>query len=208
MMTSPAADREPRTQAERRDESERRLLEATMELVAREGVSAATFDRIGRHAGYSRGLASHKFGSKDGLVRALIAFLHARQDEVLAVSDVAHMNGLDALLAYVRAHFEAMGARPDLRAYFSLLASAVADLSDIRAAFAQSHERVKRLLTEFVVRGKGEGVISKAANPEAVALMVGSALMGAAMQSLIDPAFDAAPVRDETLRMLHASLAA
>lgn len=199
---------EPRTQAARRDESERRLIEATVELVAREGVAAATFDRIGRHAGYSRGLASHKFGSKEGLVRALIAHLHARQDERLALGEVAHMNGLEALMAYVRAHYDALSAESDLRAYFSLLAAAVADLSDIRAAFAQSHERVKGLLTGFVARGKDEGVIAKCANPEAVALMIGSALMGAAMQSLIDPAFDAAPVRDETLRMLRASLAA
>jgi AcrR family transcriptional regulator len=206
MTTTSAA--EPRTQAQRRDESERRLIEATVELVAKEGVAAATFDRIGRHAGYSRGLASHKFGSKDGLVRALIAHLHARQDEMLALSDVAHMNGLEALMAYVRAHYDALSAEPDLRAYFSLLASAVADLSDIRAAFAQSHERVKGLLTAFVARGKGEGVILKSANAEAVALMVGSALMGAAMQSLIDPDFDAAPVRDETLRTLRAGLAA
>lgn len=205
-MTTTAA--EPRTQAARRDESERRLIEATVELVAREGVAAATFERIGRHAGYSRGLASHKFGSKEGLVRALIAHLHARQDEMLALSDVAQMNGLDALMAYVRAHYDALAAEPDLRAYFSLLAAAVADLSDIRAAFAQSHERVKGLLTTFVARGRDEGVIVRGANAEAVALMVGSALMGAAMQSLIDPAFDAAPVRDETLRMLRASLAA
>lgn len=206
MTTTLAA--EPRTQAERRDESERRLIEATVELVAQEGVAAATFDRIGRHAGYSRGLASHKFGSKDGLVRALIAHLHARQDEMLALSDVAHMNGLDAIIAYVRAHYDALSAEQDLRAYFSLLASAAADLSDIREAFAQSHERVKLLLAAFIARGQREGLIVKSANAEAVALMVGAALMGAAMQSIIDPAFDPAPVRDETVRTLRAGLAA
>jgi AcrR family transcriptional regulator len=55
-----------RSQAERRDASERQLIEATMAVVATRGVEAATFDAIGLAAGYSRGLASQKFGSSAG----------------------------------------------------------------------------------------------------------------------------------------------
>ena len=61
------------TQVERRAESEQRLLTAAAELIATEGFAAASLERVGAAAGYSRGLASQKFGSKDGLVTAVIA---------------------------------------------------------------------------------------------------------------------------------------
>ena len=61
-----------RTQAERRDESQRRLLEAAAALIQERGMAAATFENIGVRAGYSRGLATQHFGSKQGLIEALI----------------------------------------------------------------------------------------------------------------------------------------
>ena len=48
------------TQAERRDRSERELLGAAIRVVAGQGVSAATFDAIGREAGFSRGLVTQR----------------------------------------------------------------------------------------------------------------------------------------------------
>src|SRR3989338_11006175 len=90
-----------RTQAERRDESARNLLRAATEVIAGQGVTAATFEAIGARAGYSRGLATQKFGSKQGLIEALIAWLHARQDEGLSALGVDAMPGLDAVLTYV-----------------------------------------------------------------------------------------------------------
>ena len=206
MTETQTIDREARTQAARRDESERRLLEATLTLIVRDGVSAATFDRIGQAAGYSRGLASHRFGSKEGLVRALIDFLNARRDEVVDRLNLDHVTGLEALLTYAGAHFDEMAAKPDVRAYFTLLAAAVADLSEIRAAFAQSHERAKATLEGYIARGQREGVIARDVDAGAASLMVGSALMGVAMQAIVDPAFDHARVRDETLRMIRTGL--
>ena len=70
--TSTASETGRMTQAERRERSEQELLEATMRVVSEKGVAAATFDAIGREAGYSRGLVTQRFGSKDGLIRSLI----------------------------------------------------------------------------------------------------------------------------------------
>ena len=87
-----------RTQAQRRDVSERLLVEATLAVVAERGVSAATFDAIGQAAGYSRGLATQRFGSKQGLIDAVIAYLHARRDELMDAAHVAEMPPLEAVL--------------------------------------------------------------------------------------------------------------
>lgn len=65
-MTAPA-----RTQKQRREEAEAALLDAAAELVAEQGLRALTLARVGERAGYSRGLVTHYFGSKQALVERL-----------------------------------------------------------------------------------------------------------------------------------------
>lgn len=179
---------------------------ATLRIVASRGVSAATFEEIGREAGYSRGLAAQRFGSKDGLLKAVVAYLHEWQDEALAQRHVADMNGLDALCAFVRIHCDMIGRSDEARAYYMLLASTVADLTGGTLAFAESHRVMKALIAGIVARGGAAGDIAEGADPDAVALTVGSALLGLNLQCLIDPSTDPAPVRDELIAALRARL--
>lgn len=195
------------TQAERRDRSERELLGAALRVVAGEGVSAATFDAIGKEAGFSRGLVTQRFGSKEGLIRALIAHLHEWQGEVLDAADVSGMDGLTAICAFVHLHCESMRTSTEADAYFMLLAAAVADRLETRAAFSDSHEIERALLRGFIERGQASGHIRNDADADAEALMVGCALLGMRMQALIDAKFDAAPVRDALIASLKARLA-
>ena len=135
-----------RTQAERRDESGRSLLEAAIEVVAEQGVSAATFESIGRKAGYSRGLATQRFGSKQKLIEAVINHLHERQEAALAENRIDELPGLEAVLAYVDVYLRGLALNSEGRAYFMLLSAAVADAASLRAAFAAEHARVERRL--------------------------------------------------------------
>ncbi|HQP20056.1 MAG TPA: helix-turn-helix domain-containing protein, partial [Phenylobacterium sp.] len=84
-----------RSQAERRDESERRLIEAAAGLVVEQGIGAATFANIGERAGYSRGLVTQRFGSKQGLIEAMIERLQLRIGALLEDRGVEGMSGLD-----------------------------------------------------------------------------------------------------------------
>lgn len=196
-----------RTQAERRDESERRLLDATARVVAEQGVSAATFEAIGRSAGYSRGLATQKFGSKDGLIEALITDLHEQQNAFLTAHHIADLGGLDAVLAYVDLYLRHLGDGEATRAYFMLMADAVADASSLRAAFARSHERVKGRLAGLVARGQAEGGIRSELDPQAAALMVGGLLLGLSVQWLVDPDTDLDAIRQTSLDTLKLAFA-
>lgn len=206
-QSAPVEPRARRTQAERRDESARSLLRAATEVIAGQGVTAATFEAIGARAGYSRGLATQKFGSKQGLIEALIAWLHARQDEVLGAHGVDAMPGLEAVLTYVDLYLRDLGRQDEGRAYFMLLAGAVADRSLLRAAFAASHERVERRLEAMVQRGQAEGAIRREMDADAAALMIGSLLLGLSIQSLIDPDMDLEPIRATTLATVRLSFA-
>ena len=66
------------TQAERTALSDQKMFEVAIELVNERGTAKTTLKDIGEGAGYSRGLASYRFGSKDGLWMELFA----RFDEI------------------------------------------------------------------------------------------------------------------------------
>lgn len=195
------------TQAERRERSEQELLEATMRVVSEQGVSAATFDAIGKEAGYSRGLVTQRFGSKDGLIRALIAHLHAWQRQALDRDQVAEKDGLGALCAFVDLHCRTLEGQDEGTAYYMMLSAAVADRLDTREAFAESHEVERVLIRSIIERGQADGSVRADADADATALMTGCALMGLRMQCLIDPDTDVVPIRDALVQSLRARLA-
>src|ERR1700752_5068473 len=98
-MINRSVTRVRRTQAERREDSQRGLVRAAISVTAEQGVSAATFEAIGQRGGYSRSLVTRHFGSKQGLIDAVINYLHDRRAELAAEHGLDQMPGLDALLA-------------------------------------------------------------------------------------------------------------
>ena len=78
----------PRTQEFRRAEAERRLIAAAAEMVGEVGPSNVTLANVGERAGYSRGLATHHFGSKGALMQRLVeAVTHQFRDAMLNIPD-------------------------------------------------------------------------------------------------------------------------
>jgi AcrR family transcriptional regulator len=192
-----------RTQAERRDESERGLVKAAIAVVSEEGVSAATFEAIGQRGGYSRGLVGQRFGSKLGLIEAVIAYLHDEKESFATGHRVDSLRGLEALLTYVDLYLRRLARLDEVQAYFRLLSWAVADISAFRSAFASEHERIRERFEGWIVQGQAEGRIRRDLDPTAAALMVGSQLLGVSMQVLIDPAMDVDPIRTTCLAALR-----
>lgn len=207
-MTSSLKVPERRTQSDRRQQSEVELLRAATELIAEQGVAAATFENIGLRAGYSRGLVTQRFGSKQGLIEALIARLQARLEAQMDDRRLDQLNGLEAVLGFVDAFLTNLSRDGEMRAYFVLLAGAVADVSDLRAPFALAHKGAEERLEAMVLCGQAQGVIRADLNADAAALMVGSLLLGLSTQLLIDPGMDLEPIRETSLAMLRSSFAA
>ncbi len=197
-----------RSQAERRDESERQLVEATLKVVAGQGVSAATFEEIGRAAGVSRGLATQRFGSKRGLTEAVIAWLHRRREAVIEAEGIDRLPATEAIAHYVESLLDNLEREEGGRAYFMLLAAAVADTSPLLELFAASHERVRVWLRRTLQRGQESGEIRAGLDADTAALMIGSLLLGLGIQRLVDPSADMAKVRRTTLESLNRALLA
>src|SRR5882757_3248933 len=170
-----------RTQAERREDSERGLIRAAIAVTAEQGVSAATFEAIGERGGYSRSLVTRRFGSKQGLIDAVVSYLHDRRAELAAEHGFDRMSGLEALLA---------------------------DAGSLRTAFATAHEQVRTRLRHYVQRGQAEGCIRPDLDADAAALMVGSLQLGLSMQLLVDPTMNLDPIRKTSLATLRISFEA
>lgn len=204
---SPSAAGAPRrSQAERRDESERLLVEATLQVVADQGVSAATFEEIGRAAGYSRGLATQRFGSKRGLTEAVIAYLHRERETILEAEQIAEMPAFEAISHYIRGHMRGLTSEVSARAYFMLLAAGVADPSSLLELFSGSHDRVRVWLRAQIERGQADGEIRASADADATALVIGSLMLGMSIQWLVDPSTDLQPIQTAAIEGLRRSL--
>jgi AcrR family transcriptional regulator len=197
-----------RTQAERREDSERGLVRAAIAVTAERGVSAATFEAIGQRGGYSRSLVTRRFGSRQGLIDAVISYLHDRRRVLAAELGIDQMSGLDALLADTDLYLRSLSEKGELKAYFMMLSAAVADASSLRTAFAASHEQVRTRLRDYVQKGQAAGCIRSDLDADAAALMVGSLQLGLSMQLLVDPTMNLDPIRETSLATLRLSFEA
>jgi AcrR family transcriptional regulator len=73
-------------------------MRAAIAVVSEEGVSAATFETIARRGAYSRGLVTQRFGSKRGLIEAVIGYLRARPEAVAIEQRIDELCGLEGVL--------------------------------------------------------------------------------------------------------------
>lgn len=204
----PAIVRDRRTQAERRETSGRGLVQAAVAVVAEQGVSAATFQAIGTRSGYHRSLVTQRFGGKQGLTDAVIEYLYGQVDDRLRESHVDDLSGLQAVLTFMDLYLQELARNREMRAYFQLLSSAVAELSDLRTAFAAQHERVRQRLAAMIARGQADGSVNPGVDGASAGVMIGGLQLGLAMQLLVDPHTDLEAVRRTSLAALRASLSA
>jgi AcrR family transcriptional regulator len=186
---------ERRTQEERRNEAERKLVAAAAELVAEIGPSRVTLANVGERAGYSRGLATHHFGSKGALMQRLVeAVTQQFRDALVDPSG----EPLDELLRLIRIYFDVMSdLQPVNRARLVLWADAVTTPSDdIRPAMVfadrEFREEIEKRLRLAVTAQQIHTV-----NPHGLATVVIAMLRGVALQSLIDDHVDLAAARAE-----------
>lgn len=178
------------TQADRSSASELRLLKAAAVVLVEEGYSALTFDRVGEVSGYSRGLASQKFGSKDGMVLAVVTFLNNRLNARYIAGTEAATDPLDEILIYVRNFLDEIVIDPLSLSYFVLLATTVANKSSVQPAFVEAHDKVRQSLASMILRGQKKGIIRTDIDADTTALSIGAFQLGVATQLRLDPTFD------------------
>lgn len=113
-MTRPEGPRYRRYSSETRGAM---LVEAGLACLARGGITAFTVDNICREANASRGLITHHFGSKNGLLAAVYTTMYDRFTAVVAPGDRPEPD----LATLVEANFDPAVFNPDsLRIWLAL----------------------------------------------------------------------------------------
>ncbi len=192
-----------RTQAERRAEAEFRVLEATKQVIAERGVGAVTFATIGAQAGYSRGIVTHHFGDRRGLMQTL-----ARSLQNLVPAAPPDLPGRERLLAQVDLYLTTLQQRrQDTRVFSMLWAEAIAGDADLQPIFTECDIEFRAGLARSIRLGIDDGTISPALDPDATAMAIVGTLRGIGMQLvLIDASADFASLRRAITHILDAGL--
>ncbi len=148
-----------RTQAERSALAELRMTDAAIELLNERGIGGTTLKAIGEKAGYSRGLATHHFGSKAGLFRKVLKSVSAIWVEQLD-KHVGSKTGLEALLTGLAAHYRFVRGYP--RHIFAMQVLWLGSLdpgSEFKPNVAEFLRGQRKVVTRWIEEGQASGSI-------------------------------------------------
>jgi len=173
------------TQAERSALSDKRMYEAAVYFINERGTAKTTLKDIGERAGYSRGLASYRFGSKDGLWIELFNKFDELWKGHLG-NYVAGKRGLKAIVAALHAQRDIFEQQPDyLRAMYILWYESLGEESDIRAKLARHHQIYQRDLVRWVKQGVEDGEIDAQISAKYFAISYCSTMFGTIYQWVV-----------------------
>jgi len=178
------------TQSERSALAEEKMVNATIELLNSAGLAGKTLIAIGELAGYSRGLASHHFGSKSGLFRKVLKQINAVWTRDLE-QRVAGKTGLSAILGALDAHRDHVRRYPDhARAMNILWASSFDPASEFKPNVIEFHRLQRDAAAAWVVSGIQSGEIRNDIKPERFGEQFYASLLGINYQWLVNPEID------------------
>jgi AcrR family transcriptional regulator len=180
------AERGGRTQAERRDDAERRILVAAAELVGEQGFEALTLAQVGDRAGCSRGLPSHYFRTKEDLLSALGTFIVETFAERRRAS-AEGLTGFEALITSIRYYLQPpQQSAKTVRAFHAVLAGAI-HMPVLAVTVARLNKEARADIAARLREGIDSGVARPDMDPEIEAALILATLRGAVAQWLLDP---------------------
>lgn len=189
-----------RTQAERTAESDARMLEAAVALICERGADGTTLKDVGERAGYSRGLASYRFGNKAGLFCFMVRSIGEDWLQQLGQA-VGNQVGLNAILAATDAHYRFVVESADrIQAFYILWFHSIGPDPELKEVIAHIHERRQRDVEAWIEGGIRDRSISETADIRATAEQFCAAIIGIVYQWLVTP------TADEHIRQLHEGL--
>ena len=175
------------TQAERTAISDRAMLAAAIELILEHGIEKTTLQSIGEQAGYSRGLATYRFGSKAGLLDEVCKSISRRWLDFLN-ERVGEQIGIDAMCTALESFFEFISQYPDDSQVLQILyGGAASPTAEFRETSANIHQSQMDDVAQWVAAGVKTGSIRKDVDPKSVATQYIAYISGMTYLWLINP---------------------
>ena len=174
------------TQAERSALSDKRMFDAAVELINERGTQKTTLKEIGERAGYSRGLANYRFGSKDGLMLELFEQFDARWEEHLA----NYLQGARGLAAMR----QAAGALRDflklesgyMRAMYLLWYECLGHETEMRRMLAEHHQAYRQDAQRWIEQSIEAGEVRQEVDAQQFAVQYCAFIFGIVYQWLVN----------------------
>ena len=175
----------------RSDLSTARLLQAAAHLIAEKGYGRTSLIEIANASGYSHGLVTLRFGSKEGLLRALFDRMTAdwtiREIHPAIVGRV----GMEAIRALLDVTRQAIRRNPtNVRALYALMFEAVLGVEVLEERVRAFHESQRVMYHSILAEGIEAGVVRADTNIDEAASLIISLIRGAGYQWLLEPDYD------------------
>lgn len=176
-----------RTQQDRREQSDRRIIRAATRLIARNGSARTSMAEIGLAAGYSRGLPSERFGTKDVLLKSVVAQIEEAFQTRLA-AELGDKTGLAAIEARISAHLDgALKGADGVRALYLLYMESLTVAPELHRQIAQIGHDNRGGFADHLREARRRGEIEGDIDPKAHATVILGAIRGVIIQWVIDP---------------------
>ena len=174
-----------KTNQERIDLSDQLMFRAAIDLILEKGTEKTTLKEVGEKAGYSRGLAGYRFGSKSGL----FSFVLQRLGDYW-LRDLTKVSqgkkGLDAILASTKRHYELFEEQPNNAKVFYILWFQVAGVDkEFQELILKINQRRQEDVKQWILQDTG--LIHKHNDAEVIAKYFNSALNGMIYQWFLNP---------------------
>ncbi len=197
-----------RTQAERTAISDKAMLNAAVQLILERGTEKTTLQAIGERAGYSRGLATYRFGSKAGLFDEVCKAISRRWLDYLQ-EDVGDKIGIEAMCAALDSFFQFVSDFPqEARVLQILYCGAGSPTSEYRQTSASIHQRQQDDVAQWVRAGQRAGTVRDDADPKSVAAQYIAYISGMTYLWLINPdAINFGKANDDMIANIKTTLA-
>jgi AcrR family transcriptional regulator len=189
VISAQDAEREGRrlTQAERTALSDTRMFSAAMQLISEQGANRTTLKDICEQAGYSRGLANYRFGSKEAFLQELLEHFNSAWVDQLTAYTVGKQ-GLDAVFAAMDALENFLSEYQGyVRGGYIVWYESIGGDNDIRGQLARNHESYRQDMATWLREGIEQGSVRNDVAVESFATLYLSFVTGTIYQWLVEP---------------------
>ncbi|MBO9531881.1 MAG: TetR/AcrR family transcriptional regulator [Solirubrobacteraceae bacterium] len=177
------------TQVQRTAAARRRLIAATRELVAAQGVGNTSVAAIGERAGMSRGAVNFHFGSKDDLLVAVSREATNDWAEGVAGSGELQFDDTGALIdTLLQAWLGELHSDPErVRIVVMLMFEALGPSPHLHEHFVTLGNQIQTQVGEYIRTQQAAGKLESDVTPDGFATLFVGVLTGIAVIHLLDP---------------------
>jgi AcrR family transcriptional regulator len=164
------------------------LLDAAGQLIVEGGYNGMTLAAVGERSGYSRGLVTARFGSKDKLLERLIDSITGDWGYTNILSLYPGKSGRERIMIFLRATKERARTDPKaLRLLYALMFEALGPVPELRDRIVQFHRDQHAGLAQSVRMGMRDGSIVRGLSADREAELIVAGVRGIAYQWCLDP---------------------